>query len=132
MNIDFLDELASAFSPKARMGRKRKPAQLRGLSAPTGVQCCTPHYTPPRGANFAQPGPVLGPMGRSIPAELGPPLSIREVAKFIGCSPWTVRQTLMPRGLPHFRFAASGKLIFYTDQVARWIERQQQGGNTTK
>ena len=32
----------------------------------------------------------------------------------IGCSPWTVRQTLIPRGLPHFRFKASGRLIFYT------------------
>jgi hypothetical protein len=54
------------------------------------------------------------------------------VAELIGCSPWTVRQTLIPRGLPHFRFAASGKLIFYTGQVTRWIESQQQGGTTTK
>ena len=131
MNID-LNELASAFSPKARMGHKRKPAQLRACSALPGVQCCTPHYTPPTGANLAQPGPILGPIERSNSAELGPPLSIREVAAVIGCSPWTVRQTLIPRGLPHFRFKASGKLVFYSDQVARWIERQQQGGITTK
>jgi excisionase family DNA binding protein len=65
--------------------------------------------------------------------ELGPPLSIREVAELIGCSPWTVRQTLIPRGLPFFRSAASGKLIFYTNQVERWIESQQsKGGHTTK
>jgi len=31
-------------------------------------------------------------------------------------------------GLPHFRFGASGKLIFYTSQIVRWIENQQQGG----
>jgi hypothetical protein len=59
---------------------------------------------------------------------LGPPLNITEVAELIGCSPWTVRQTLIPRGLPHFRFTASGRLTFYQDQVIRWIESQQQGG----
>jgi hypothetical protein len=63
--------------------------------------------------------------------DLGPPLSIRQVAALIGCSPWTVRQTLVPRGIPFFRSAASGRLIFYRDQVIRWIE-QQQGGKTTK
>jgi len=65
--------------------------------------------------------------------ELGPPLSIREVAVLIGCSPWTVRQTLIPKGLPFFRSTASGRLIFYTDQVIRWIESQQRkGGIATK
>jgi hypothetical protein len=62
---------------------------------------------------------------------LGAPLGIREVAALIGCSPWTVRQTLIPRGLPYFRFKASGRLIFYRDQVIRWIENEQ-GGPTTK
>jgi hypothetical protein len=33
----------------------------------------------------------------------------------------------MPKGLPHFRSGASSKLIFYTDQIVRWIERQQGG-----
>jgi hypothetical protein len=56
---------------------------------------------------------------------------MRDVAALIGCSPWTVRQTLIPRGLPHFRFKANGRLIFYRDQVIRWIENQQ-GGPTTK
>ena len=59
---------------------------------------------------------------------LGPPLDIKQVAAVIGCSPWTVRQKLLPQGLPFFRSAASGKLIFYQAQVVRWIERQQQGG----
>jgi len=60
--------------------------------------------------------------------ELGEPLGIREVAKLIGCSAWTVRQRHVPRGLPHFRSGPSGRLIFYRDQVVRWIlERQRQG-----
>ena len=59
---------------------------------------------------------------------LGLPLSIRHAAELIGCSPWTVRQRLIPLGLPHFRSGASGKLIFYTNQVVRWIESKQQGG----
>jgi hypothetical protein len=58
---------------------------------------------------------------------LGQPLDIAGVAKLIGCSPWTVRQKLLP-SLPHLRFGASGKLIFYRDQVIRWIENKQQGG----
>jgi hypothetical protein len=62
------------------------------------------------------------------PNTLGPPLTIGQVAALIGCSPWTVRQKILPRGLPFFRSAASGKLIFYQAQVIRWIERQQQGG----
>jgi hypothetical protein len=56
---------------------------------------------------------------------LGIPLDIRETAAMIGCSSWTVRQTLIPRGLPHFRFKANGRLVFYRDQVMRWIENQQ-------
>jgi hypothetical protein len=64
--------------------------------------------------------------------KLGTPLGIGEVAALIGCSPWTVRQTLIPRGLPFFRSGASGRLIFYQDQVVRWIESQQQGGKATK
>ena len=60
------------------------------------------------------------------PEPMGTPLSIGEAARLIGCSPWTIRQTLMPRGLPHFRFGG-GKLIFYTNQIIRWIENQQKG-----
>jgi hypothetical protein len=58
---------------------------------------------------------------------LGPPLSIQAVARLIGVSPWTVRQRLMPQGLPHFRIGASGKLIFYTHQVVAWITKRQGG-----
>ena len=58
---------------------------------------------------------------------LGRPLGLRQVAILIGCSPWTVRQKLLSRGLPYFRSGASGKLIFYEAQIVRWIEKQQGG-----
>lgn len=61
-------------------------------------------------------------------SRLGRPMNLNEVAKMIGYSPWTVRQKLLPKGLPYFRSAASGKLIFYRDQVIRWIEHKQKGG----
>ena len=64
---------------------------------------------------------------------LGPPLSVRQVAHLIGCSVWTVRHTLMPQGLPCFRTGPNSKLIFYREQVVRWLEaRQQEGGEMTK
>jgi hypothetical protein len=63
---------------------------------------------------------------------LGIPLNIAEAARLIGCSPWTVRQTLIPQGLPHFRFTANGRLVFYQHQIVRWIENQQQGGKRHK
>jgi len=60
--------------------------------------------------------------------ELGEPLTIVQVATLIGCSPWTVRQRHMRGGLPYFRAGVNGKLIFYKDQVVRWIESKQKGG----
>ena len=60
---------------------------------------------------------------------LGEPLGIRAVARLIGCSPWTVRHVLLPQGLPHFRAGRKGKLIFYRNQILRWVlYRQQKGG----
>ena len=66
------------------------------------------------------------------PDSLGEPLSIEEVAKLIGCSVWTVRQRCLPSGLPHFRLGGIGKLIFYKNQIVRWIleHQRQRGGNT--
>jgi hypothetical protein len=46
----------------------------------------------------------------------------------LGCSPWTVRQQHLPRGLPHFRSGPNGKLIFFRDQVVAWILTQQKKG----
>jgi len=57
---------------------------------------------------------------------LGAPLSIREVARLIGCSAWTVRQSYLPLGLPHLRSGPRSKLIFFHDQIVRWILEHQQ------
>ena len=110
--------------------RTPKPGRVRGLLAPrpgNRLPKAWPGQPGPylreRGPSYGPPGADSGPRGRT----LGTPLAIAEVAELIGCSPWTVRQTLIPRGLPHFRFKANGRLIFYRDQVIRWIENQQGG-----
>ncbi len=113
-----------AVHKESGISRAPKAAVFRGLRAVSLGQHCPRHCPPPPGPLAGQERPFLPPSRPS----LGEPLSIRQVAKLIGCSPWTVRQTLLPRGLPHFRFKASGRLVFYRDQVIRWIERQQQGG----
>jgi hypothetical protein len=75
------------------------------------------------------------PLGQSCPQRyphpedpLGVPLSILEVARLIGCSPWTIRQKYIPAGLPHHRLTPYGKLIFYRNQVIRWLLACQQKG----
>jgi hypothetical protein len=57
--------------------------------------------------------------------QLGEPITIRDVARLIGCSVWTVRQQCMRQGLPYFRVSRSGKLIFYRNQVIRWLIEKQ-------
>jgi len=116
-----IKEKNSASSPKAYLRRPPKPVRLRPFSALSLGQCWPRHWPGQPGPVVAQPKAVLGPPG----PELGEPLGIHHAAQLIGCSPWTVRQTLIPRGLPHFRFKASGRLIFYRDQIIRWIESQQ-------
>jgi hypothetical protein len=60
---------------------------------------------------------------------LGEPLTLHQVSRLLGCSEWTVRQRCLPQGLPYFRVAKTGKLIFYRNQVTRWIlEKQKQKG----
>jgi len=59
---------------------------------------------------------------------LGEPLNIRQVAARLGYSPWVVRHALIPQGLPHFRSGASGRLMFYSNQVVRWILNHQTKG----
>jgi len=56
---------------------------------------------------------------------LGEPITIGEVALLIGCSVWTVRQQCLRQGLPHFRASRTGKLIFYRNQVVRWLIENQ-------
>lgn len=75
------------------------------------------------------PVPLPAPLEASEtgPGVLGEPLGIREVAALIGCSAWTVRQQCLRQGLPHFRASRSGRLIFYRNQVVRWlIEKQKE------
>jgi|NGEPerStandDraft_6_1074524.scaffolds.fasta_scaffold18152_2 phage terminase Nu1 subunit (DNA packaging protein) len=62
---------------------------------------------------------------------LGEAMTIGQVAELFGCSEWTVRQKLVPAGLPVFRFSPSGKLTFFREQVVAWVlerQNQQQGG----
>jgi hypothetical protein len=125
----------SASAPKARLGQTAKPAELRAFPALSLGQRRPSHCPGQPGPFLREQGPLSLPPGSDFGpfgSRLGMPLNIGEVARLIGCSPWTVRQTLIPRGLPHFRFKASGRLIFYRDQVIRWIQTQQQGGKTTK
>jgi hypothetical protein len=71
------------------------------------------------------PTPLPGASCRERACELGAPMNINQVAQLIGCSCWTVRQTLVPRGLPFFRFATQGRMVFYRKQVIAWIENEQ-------
>jgi hypothetical protein len=76
------------------------------------------------GVPVAVPGPV--PSAKTATQDLlGEPLSIRDTARLLGCSVWTVRQRCLPQGLPYFRVAHSGKLIFYRNQVTGWILEKQ-------
>jgi phage terminase Nu1 subunit (DNA packaging protein) len=65
---------------------------------------------------------------------LGEALTVKEVAALIGCSPWTVRQKHIPRGLPCFRSGPCGRLTFYRNQVVAWIleKQNEQKGGTRK
>jgi len=91
--------------------------QTQGFSSASLGQSYPEHY--PQASGF-----------RNEP--LGTPLSIREVSELIGCSPWTVRQRYLPDGLPHLRSGRRGKLIFFRDQVVRWILDYQKKGGTSK
>ena len=79
---------------------------------------------------------IVGPSG-SVKTQartddtLGEPLSIRDVARILGCSVWTVRQKFLPRGLPCFRLGGTGTLRFFRNQVIHWILRQQQLSTST-
>jgi hypothetical protein len=96
-------------------GECRNSASIQGISSTNPGQNYPQHYPQPQE------------YGTDM---LGAPLGIREVARLIGCSAWTVRQQYVPRGLPHLRSGPQGKLIFYRDQVVRWIVAQQtKGGN---
>lgn len=96
------------------------PLALQAFSQPSLAESPARHSAKPEGQ-------ILRPSEPNRET-LGEPLSIRKTAELIGCSPWTVRQTHLPNGLPCFRSRPSGKLIFYRDQVVAWILREQQKG----
>jgi phage terminase Nu1 subunit (DNA packaging protein) len=63
--------------------------------------------------------------------QLGEPMDVKQVARLIGCSAWTVRQKHLHQGLPCFRSGPSGRLTFYRNQVVDWIlekQKEQKGG----
>jgi AraC-like DNA-binding protein len=71
--------------------------------------------------------PVAEPVAEKRAADaLGEALTIRQVARLLGCSVWTVRQRYLGCGLPYFRIGSIGKLVFYRAQVTRWILEQQE------
>lgn len=81
--------------------------------------------SPRRTLGISAPSPPIWEGYGPVRHTLGTPLDIRQVAHLVGCSVWTVRQTLIPKGLPHFRLTTFGKLIFYEDQIIRWITKKQ-------
>ncbi|HLG95958.1 MAG TPA: hypothetical protein VKX49_06575 [Bryobacteraceae bacterium] len=110
---------ASRLLRESRLPRRAKSAHLLASAARDPGQSCPKHCPYPEEAasgTFAEP--------------LGPPLSIQEAAKLIGCSAWTIRQRYLAAGIPHHRATPNGKLIFYRNQVIRWLLRQQEKGGT--
>lgn len=76
------------------------------------------------------------PLGQNYPPHyphpedaLGEPLTVRGVARLLGCSDWTIRHAYLPKGLPHLRSGPQGKLVFFRNQVVLWIlQHQRKGG----
>ena len=99
-----------------------KPAETLGFSHESVGQSYPQHYPHcPKDEDLSSGTPHMR-------EALGEPMSIQEAARLIGCSAWTVRHRHMPLGLPHFRSGPMGKLVFYRNQVVRWILQQQKKG----
>ncbi len=82
-------EKSSASAPKAGVRKMRKPARLRGFSAPSGRAALPAPLPAPTRAVFARTGGNRSASPAQTPACTTPnsarPLSIREVAELIGC-----------------------------------------------
>jgi len=113
MNDEVKHGLQAEYGPR----RTRNAADLLDSSSPRLGQKC------PRQCPHPDESEIEG-----SSESLGTPLSTHDVARLIGCSVWTVRQRYLATGLPHVRIGPAGKLIFYTNQVVRWLLRQQQKG----
>jgi hypothetical protein len=112
----------SAKGHESDFPRKRNDAEPLAFGAFRGGQrkphCC-PEHCPYRDGSTESVN--LFPLGE--------PLTIEDVAILLGCSPWTVRQKYLPQGLPHVRASASGKFVFFREQIVHWIlARQEKGG----
>jgi hypothetical protein len=102
-----------------------KNRQERFRSRPETLGSSSVSLVPPR-AELPEALPEAEGLEIAVVDEtLGEPLAIREVARLIGCSVWTVRQQCLRQGLPHFRASRSGRLIFYCNQVVRWLIEKQ-------
>ena len=112
------------------MDRRRRVLRKSGLSDSLNYKDLLASGTKYPGQSYPQQYPhPTDAAAATITEPLGSPLSIREVAGVIGCSPWTVRQRYLPAGIPYHRLTPNGKLIFYRNQVIRWLlTRQQKGG----
>lgn len=110
---------AHGFHRKSGFADPRERKQTLGFSSDPPAQLCARDCAGSFGSAIDRPDDVLG-----------EPLGINEVAQLIGCSPWTVRQRYLSQGLPHFRSGPNAKLIFYKNQVIRWLLRQQEKGGS--
>jgi len=99
-------------------GKVQNSAETLEIPTPDLGQSCPQHCPHPEGAIGSRPNDPLG-----------MPMTIREVARMLGCSEWTVRQRYLPKGLPYLRLSRQGKLLFFHNQIVRWIlEIQRQKG----
>ena len=81
------------------------------------------------GQHYPRQSPEQNPRTSTpVTSPLGEPLSINQVAAMLGCSAWTVRNSLVPKGLPHFRSGPTSRLTFFSRQVVAWVQRKQKGG----
>lgn len=79
----------------------------------------------PLGQRKPYPCPTHCPYPNTLEFPLGIPMDIEDVAAILGCSPWTVRQKYLPQGLPHLRASATGRFVFFREQVLDWIVKRQ-------
>jgi hypothetical protein len=98
---------------KSHFGNGAKPAETVEFSA----------------LSLGQSEPQHCPHREMHESPLGAPMNIADVAALLGCSAWTIRQKYLPQGLPHVRASATGKFIFFREQVIAWVlKRQGKGG----
>lgn len=83
-----------------------------------------------REVRLGQSCPRHCPHPESEECPLGTPMDIEQVAALLGCSAWTVRQRYLPQGLPYLRASATGRFVFFREQVIDWILKRQEKGGT--